>query len=1171
MAVNADNIAKAEAALAKLQDNLVSRYDSVDFNEADPGILRSEANHDALKHQIDEYYRTAQQTNETGHLVADSPLPQGETSRVAGDPEGLGTGYHYEPQVESVKQRLISDPALKERLGLRTWTPEGLQEIDENSSAYRAVADDDWKQAAEAAQKDKKNLTRYSKVSLKEHPFEAISGGIQKHLPGILTGLDKTMTLGLGRSGMESNQKTGQDLMAEATQKYSVPRYGQEAVDANSASPEETPESQFAGYEERSPGGVLAGQIGGYLSPASIGNQLIQAPMKAMNYAGRTALGKVGVGAIGGALSAVGEGAGQDAVSEINKENQFENTPEGDSYLTGLVDRSKDRAIMGGALGAGGDILSQAAKGIHGAVRESPRFQDIHTLENAGGRTHPIKGVTAPDAIKENIQAAQVPGNIGRPADIAAEKVAPQISKSVEDQARNLYKGTSENLEAYHNSPEGMETKRVTKPVSLIVDMLKKGLNKGDLGTIGDDVPEISNKLRQRLLNETERTLVSPDKLEGLRARYGDDLIVLDPKEAKAVLGKPTNGQRFPGIKPTVEGFEGNKVGNEPAEAYARTEPAPKGESVIDLAEGDIQSIPDSIGPKESLPGLNAELAKATRVPGPIDPSLDRPRFDSGRPDMDPKEVQKFVDDKFEPGSIDRYKDDQRALKLMDEFSDYTALNRPAEEAGSGASLRQQKNAHAIAETVKRAGKDLSNSEIAQSLGQKEIPQRTLDNLVDDGVLTVSNGRYSPAGGGTEPIKLDVNKVKAIIAKTDEVASKLSPEEVDAIHSYTSRHGDKVGTEAWKSAYDKLQIDNPTDAGPLYHGTRMTEQQLNRVLEKGSLDIKNPTSLSYNKDLSDAFSEGRTNRGDKVIFQVNKLSSGASFNSNKLGIGKSGLEREINVTDKSLKVIGTGEQDGVKIVYLEDAGVPRQVTPSGASAKGRKVVLIPRARNSRQIENIQQAIAEDLKGIAKNSDWLKSIDKAFRETRDKFKPNKFTPAGEEVLDNGEKVTGLSALQRKNHLALTAIEDIEKNTGANSKQGIRNKLVNFGVGGAGHMTADKELLGEAEKLGLQGKLRDVAGTNVFPQLRSRAYGGAGQGVINAVTDAALFRADPILGAIGNVPRNPFIQNPSTPAGRIQQYLFENSAKNFLNTQGGNAGRFGNEVADRQNQERNNETR
>lgn len=205
---------------------------------------------------------------------------------------------------------------------------------------------------------------------------------------------------------------------------------------------------------------------------------------------------------------------------------------------------------------------------------------------------------------------------------------------------------------------------------------------------------------------------------------------------------------------------------------------------------------------------------------------------------------------------------------------------------------------------------------------QKDVLEenaRQFPKVKDTGALERSRARQGQAGAVMmgRP-KLDPSKVKALQLEGDGVAKTLSEDELDAIRSFTSRHGDKVGTPEWESAVTKLTVKNPTDAGPLYRGTRMQQAQLDELLRKGEWQNTEPTSLSYNRDLSDAFAEGRVERGEKVLFQFDQLDEGQNFLSREVGIGRSGLEREINLARPTkLRVLGSSiDDEGVTVVRL---------------------------------------------------------------------------------------------------------------------------------------------------------------------------------------------------------------------------------------------------------------
>jgi len=164
----------------------------------------------------------------------------------------------------------------------------------------------------------------------------------------------------------------------------------------------------------------------------------------------------------------------------------------------------------------------------------------------------------------------------------------------------------------------------------------------------------------------------------------------------------------------------------------------------------------------------------------------------------------------------------------------------------------------------------------------------------------------------------DVGKVKDIVAKTDEAASKLTPEELDAVHSYTSRKGEKVGSKEWESATKKLTVDKPTEGGTLYHGTRLPQSEIDKILKNKSFSMSKPTSTSYNKDIASAMAHSRAGRGEPVVFHVDDIDNGISLASRKLGIHGTNNEKEILLHNKDFAVTGTSkDSDGNLVINLK--------------------------------------------------------------------------------------------------------------------------------------------------------------------------------------------------------------------------------------------------------------
>lgn len=168
-----------------------------------------------------------------------------------------------------------------------------------------------------------------------------------------------------------------------------------------------------------------------------------------------------------------------------------------------------------------------------------------------------------------------------------------------------------------------------------------------------------------------------------------------------------------------------------------------------------------------------------------------------------------------------------------------------------------------------------------------------------------------------------------------------------------------------------------------------------------------------------------------------------------------------------------------------------------------------------------------------------------------------------ILEDGTVVHGLSAVQRKNHLMLKELDDIEKALGTGTEESAHRKVLGYKTG-EGRPYTDKVIAQEADELGLRQQLEEIPATREYPGLRARAFAGGGEGPMNTLKDFLGFRLDPVLGAIAGESRNPYTAMPNTPAGRIQQYLFRQGVPLYplLEQKGGlGAARFADDYADR----------
>jgi hypothetical protein len=946
-----EKLSKARELIQKAELKLNSQLERPDYSDDLPEVQRLKSVINSARSQVNAFESNSRQVDpKTNRLTADAGT--GEEIRV-GDGNALTNEYFYEPSLESVRDRMESDPGLAERLGLPKFgkreqmvgqqaiqgalQSQGMQPlptvdtIDQNSSVYKAVADADWKERAERAKQEGKSLVRYSKAKLKDSPADTIVGGAIKGVGALASGVAQSIP------GVRTiSRAVDEELLRE----------GRKPLEAAQTMDELVQQAPI-------PGAI--GTIIGAARPGSIGNMVGDKVSKALKYADRGRVGKAAVAGASGAAGSVAEGEAYALDEAVASEDEAAL----DNFISQAGERATANAVLGYGMGKGGDILSQASRAGSESLRNfSPAVKGLRELENAGGDLRmptgavgvPVPGsamlspVRVPDEVMGNFRASSKDGEILSPIEIAANKVAPKIAESVDQQAQEAYRQAGESLEKYHNSPQGLAAKRVTKPAKLMLNMIREGQDVGDLGTVGDAVPSMARKLRERLMSQVERKEVGIDEYDRLKAQYGDDIIDLDPADADNLLGAVKQEPVQASVQPQVAAEPEPVVANPfdpPAkimspEATADTIPAPAAEPVDVRNAG---TVPPK-GKKKKAAGKVAGPAERDITPTNLYPQSNQARNEYGQ--------------KMYPYRDAMRGSDMRTENLMNEFP--YVENAPAREGPS-----------------------------ELELGKTEFP------------------KDSPF--------------------PESVVEDLAASEVEEL---------SVSPEA-------------ESAGPM--------------------------------------------------------------------------------------------------------------TPVKA---GNKVVLVPRARNSRQIERIQQDIANDLKGSENEANWLKEVDKAFRETRDQFEPNEFTP-GEMTLDDGTKVTGLSALQRKHHELLQQIDEMKLDTSSKSKTAILNKIKAFASGQNG--TADKELLEQARKLGLEKELRQVAATRVVPGLKTAGSPLENdKGIFTGLKNAGIQRILPVLEAVGNVPRNPFIAQPNTPAARIQQYLFENSARNLLNFEGGRLGRFGNEVQD-----------
>jgi hypothetical protein len=989
MPINETNVKKAEETLTKLTSQM------------GPPDQRTSSNIDALRAGIDQHYRSVRPVGEDGKLTADAPSSNPNVVDAGGP---LDYNQWYEPSVDSVRQRLASDPKLVERLGLQSWTssPDQIESIDEHASAYTAIADDDWKQAAEKARQEGRNLKRYSKIALTEDPIEKTVGFLGKHVPAI----------------------------ASAVGEYTNPFAGFQRSQFRDINADTPSEESIQEIQDRSPIGYGLGMFAGAAMPQSAGNLAVGQLMKMGNYAARQPVGKALIGAAGGALGSVIEGELDAADTELSSED-----PSLDSYLSDASQRATGNAVLGGAMGGVGDLIAQGAKGLQKTMHESPRFEDVRKLEAAGGSTHPLRGVKVPENVQANISESGVIGAIGKPEDIAASRVAPKISEYVDRQASETYNAAKENLAKYHSSPEGMEPQRVTAPVKTMIDMVRQGILKGDLGTSSDAVPTISENIRRRLINLVERKDVSYDQFKNLKARYGDDIIDMDPSEADELFRQGPKETSLPSSAPEVtpdgtqvDSFEGQSNPFNPLGG-----PDGSGQTMIDTKIRPFRQEGMEVYEQSMSPGARARQFEGRRMrqlaSGEFaNVSSEQPVSSTGmKTVLIPKSANSQQIEQIQQaiaGEIEKSPEHKGWLNLIDRsFRTVRDKFKPNADTPIGETLEDGTELFG-----------LSALQRAHSRAFEKLNQVKADTSADYGSAIHNKVRSFNTGGNFAADKELLNQARNIdnppefrakFSDVDLIAeqsikkySSLPPIEQDAVQQYIRGKNRDVflsgNSPEFESVLQNLNIDNPTSKGTLYRGQAIDESQLNQILANGEYNSNTHIPTTYSPDMAGIYPNKNIESGQvPVTFKFKRVNNGSSM-----------------MIDEST------------------ANVEEIIIPKGSY----------------------------------------------------------------------KVTGSSKDETGRHV-IELVSD-----GGNTEQ----------------------------------SLREVTGSAVAPSLKERSWFSSPKGVFQGAADAAMFRSDPILRTIGNVPENPFVQGPNTPAGRIQKYLFENGAKNMLNLEGGRFGRFGNEV-------------
>jgi hypothetical protein len=150
--------------------------------------------------------------------------------------------------------------------------------------------------------------------------------------------------------------------------------------------------------------------------------------------------------------------------------------------------------------------------------------------------------------------------------------------------------------------------------------------------------------------------------------------------------------------------------------------------------------------------------------------------------------------------------------------------------------------------------------------GDTEIQPRATDVQSAGPVARPRTGERGAMVIETGPVR-SIDQLSDVRRRVDQAYQSLTPEESAALQHYRrssyagkkALDAERMGTAsdydpaALKSALAKLEVQNPTEVGPLYRGFDMSEGQFQNLVNKGKLQLSNVGSASYFFDKASEF------------------------------------------------------------------------------------------------------------------------------------------------------------------------------------------------------------------------------------------------------------------------------------------------------------------------------
>lgn len=435
-----------------------------------------------------------------------------------GDPlDGPGAGTYQEPSAE---QFMNDQRALLKARGI----PEdpNNQQFQDQFAEYK---DRKWQQAYEKAAAADQPLTRAEYVD-HSRSWDTLKTALEA-----APDLASTFAKGFARAATLH----ATDALAAGSDKLT----GRDDVGADRAQTERNPLTEAAGelVGAARPSGPLASLTEG---AANAGAKVIPG-----------AAGRIAGSALGGAVAGEADNLGRSVAQGLGDVAHGRSTESAkDNFTSHLL----GSGLIGSGFGALGGIATEGAMAGRRALRTSDVGREVNALEQGGGATGLVRGVTPPKAVAENIEAARppLPGESklnleATPTDLAAGKLhEPLTAQNAKDNTEFRARAEKENAQAYAADPNLQQPKPMTKTADAVVDLIKaRSLPEAEGKAIPgaeDALPARNNKpfidLAKKLFKP--RLVTSVEAADAARATGGRVISLADAEE----LGLPVSAMQ---------------------------------------------------------------------------------------------------------------------------------------------------------------------------------------------------------------------------------------------------------------------------------------------------------------------------------------------------------------------------------------------------------------------------------------------------------------------------------------------------------------------------------------------------------------------------------------------------------------------------------------------------